>query len=101
MVSVVIVKNNDRIAIRIVPASVAPIERTADDDQCQQRCERTAHGSSLTGAEPHGWTVVTETRPCQTTDRIPCTLNERTRSSSSVIIARSNQAEWSCRAVFA
>jgi len=53
VVSVVIVMNEDRIAIRIVPASVAPIERTAADDQCQQRRERSAHGSSLTDAEPH------------------------------------------------
>ena len=54
MVSVVIVKNDDGIAIYIVPANVAPIERTAADDQCQQRCERSAHSASLTGAEPHG-----------------------------------------------
>lgn len=54
MVSVVVVNNEDRVAVRIVSASVAPIERTAADDQCQQRREHSAHGSSLTGAEPHG-----------------------------------------------
>ena len=54
MVSVVIVMNEDRIAIRIVSAGVAPIERTAADDQCQQRRERSAHDSSLTNPEPHG-----------------------------------------------
>ena len=53
MVSVVIVKNEDWIAIRIVAASVAPVECAAADDQCQQRGEHSAHGSSLTGVEPH------------------------------------------------
>ena len=54
MVGVVIVMNKDWIAIRIVSAGVAPIEGTAADDQRQQRRERSAQGSSLTDAEPHG-----------------------------------------------
>ena len=54
VVSVVIVKNEDRVAIRIVAAGVAPVERTAADDQCQQCREHSAHGSSLTRAKPHG-----------------------------------------------
>ena len=53
MVSVVIVVNEDRIAIRIVAAGVAPVERTAADDQRQQRRKRAAHGSSLNRSERH------------------------------------------------
>ena len=53
MMSVVIVKNDDRVAFRIVSARVPPVERTTADDQCQQRSEHSAHGSSLTCAEPH------------------------------------------------
>ena len=76
--SAVIVMNEDRIAIRIIPASVAPIERTAANDQRQQRREHSAHGSSLTCAEPHGpdcsqrgATVSNEI------DRIPCAVDAR------------------------
>lgn len=51
---VVIVKNEYRIAIRIVSTGMAPVECTAADDESQQRREHSAHGSSLSDAEPHG-----------------------------------------------
>jgi len=70
-VSVVIVMDDNNVAVAIIAADVAPVERASADEQCEERADRASKETLTDDAKRHPLgTVTSDWFRCQRTERL-------------------------------